>query len=255
MSEPLDRAPAVSLPFRDRFLLLVQREIGRLVAPIAIPAIFGILRWRRYRIAGRDAVRAEYRRIRREHRGPLLVCANHLTRIDSILVAWALGSAPWLVTHFASAPWNMPERRRYGSRFEAFLVYVLKCIPILRGGDRALIGRALDRFTWLLTRREVGLLFPEGGRSRTGRVDVENATYGVGRILGQLPGARVLCVYLRGAKQGTWSDAPTRGDTFHVELALIEPRSEATGLRAARDLSLAIVGKLAEMEARPLGGT
>ena len=42
-----------------------------------------------WRIENAAEARAEFRRLRREG-GPLLVCANHLTMIDSALIAWAL---------------------------------------------------------------------------------------------------------------------------------------------------------------------
>ena len=70
---------------------VVQREIGRFLAPIWIPIAVLVMRvGMGYRIHDMAAVRAKYARIREASSGPLLICANHLTMVDSPLVAWAL---------------------------------------------------------------------------------------------------------------------------------------------------------------------
>jgi hypothetical protein len=99
---------------------------------------------------------------------------------------------------------------------------------------------------------DVALVFPEGGRSRSGRVDVDAAAYGVGRLAKAIPGCLVLCVYLRGVGQATWSDLPRRGERFHVELSVLEPKTDASGLRGSRDIARGILARLAEMESRCL---
>jgi hypothetical protein len=124
----------------------------------------------------------------------------------------------------------------------------MKCIPVERGGDRREIGRTLARFGFVLSRGDAGLIFPEGGRSRSGRVATDAATYGVGRIIKALPGCRVLCVYLRGEGQQTWSDAPKRDERFRVLFAPLEPKSEQSGLRGSLDLSRQILARLAALE-------
>ena len=84
------------------------------LAPLTLPAVVGILRFGLgYRVAGLRELRREYRQIRREGDAPLLICANHLTLIDSFLIGWALGSPGWYLRHFASLPWNLPERRNF----------------------------------------------------------------------------------------------------------------------------------------------
>ncbi|MFN8543975.1 MAG: lysophospholipid acyltransferase family protein [Candidatus Binatia bacterium] len=243
---------AERLSARDRFGLAAQRTIGRLLAPVWLPATVALMRfWFGWRIEGTAAVRREYRALRRRREGPLLVCANHLTLVDSALVAWALGSPGWFLTHYAALPWNVPERRNFaesiGSRI---LVYVMKCVPITRGGDRGEVGRVLGRVVHLLERGETVLLFPEGGRSRSGRVEIESAAWGVGRVIAALPRCRVLCVYLRGAHQGGFSDLPRRGERFRVGVDLLQPTSELKGLRRARDLAEQTVRTLAVLEQR-----
>ena len=94
----------------------------------------------------------------------------------------------------------------------------------------------------------MGLIFPEGGRSRSGRVEVENAAYGVGRIVKSLTGCRVLCVYLRGDAQHEYSGLPARGDTLRARIAWLEPKSDRRGLRGSRDIARQILTRIAELE-------
>ena len=207
----------------------------------------------RWRIHGAAAVRREYRALRRANDGPLLVCANHLTMVDSAIIAWALGSPAWFLVHYAALPWNVPERRNFaGSLTSRVLVYLMKCVPVSRGGDRGDVAGVLVRLAWLLGRGEVVLVFPEGGRSRSGRVEVESAAWGVGRLIGGVPNCQVLCVYLRGNRQDGFGNAPARGEHFHVRLAVLRPQSDLTGMRRARDLSQQVVRTLVRLEEQEL---
>jgi hypothetical protein len=150
---------------------------------------------------------------------------------------------------YSAVPWNLPERRNFGGALSV-LVYLLKCLPIVRGGKRSDVARVLQSVEYLLSRGEPVMIFPEAGRSRTGHVSTEAPAHGVGRLLSSVEGVRVLCVYLRGDKQETWSNLPARGDVFSVELALLEPQSVHGGMRRSRDLAQQVVLKLAEMEER-----
>lgn len=227
-----------------------QRAVSRLVGPIWVGLSVIVLRfWFGYRIADVKALRAQYRTIRAQSDAPLLVCANHLTLVDSFLVAWALGSAGYWLRHYDELPWNTPERRNFGATpLSRAMIFVAKCIPITRGGAREDVGEVLERVKYLLARGETALLFPEAGRSRSGRVEESAAAWGVGRIVGALPGCRVLCVYLRGRRQETWGDYPARGDVMDVSLACIEPKSDARGVRRSRDIAQQIIRQLRCME-------
>jgi hypothetical protein len=235
---------------RDRLALAVQRAVGRLLSPVWVPATIVLMRFGLgWRIMDAARTRREYRDLWRSHDGPLLVCANHLTLIDSAIIAWALGSWAWFLARYASLPWNVPERRNFStSLVSRVLVYLMKCIPVVRGGDRNEVAGVLARLAHLLRQGEAVLVFPEGGRSRSGRVEVETVTYGVGRVIAALPGCRVLCVYLRGESQDEFGDLPARGERFHVRLAALQPTSPMTGMRAARDLSQQVVHALADLE-------
>jgi 1-acyl-sn-glycerol-3-phosphate acyltransferase len=245
-------AGAPSLGFDEIRRLRIQRWLGRVTALAWAPLAAAVLRlglgWR---IEGVGELRARYRRLRASSDAPLLVCANHLTLVDSFLVASALGSPWWYVRHYSSLPWNTPERTNFAtSWWMRTAIYLMKCVPIERGGDRGLVAGTLARLVWLLGRGDAVLLFPEGGRSRTGRVDPDSAAYGVGRVLKAVPGCRVLCVYLRGDRQDSWSDLPVRGERFRVELSTLEPKSDRPGLRGSVEIARQIVGRLVEMEER-----
>ena len=228
----------------------VQRAVGWGVAPLWVPAAALVLRFGfGYRIADLRACRKSFARIRAESRAPLLICANHLTLIDSFLIAWALAPSWRYALDFDLLPWNTPEETNFAAtRTSRALVWFAKCIPIRRGGSREDAAAVLDRVRWLLGRGETALLFPEGGRSRSGRVAVDSAAWGVGRVVGAVPGCRVLCVYMRGDAQTSWSDYPARGDRLRVSLRCIEPTSDARGARRARDLAQQIVAELSRME-------
>lgn len=244
-SEATDGALAAGVRRR----LGLQIAICRLASPLTLPAAWVFVRWGLgLRLSGKAEARRVYRKLTGE-RGPLLVCANHLTLFDSALVASALGSPGWFLRHFRALPWNVPEERNFAStRLRRALAYVYKCVPVRRGGDRAGVAGTLERFIHLLARGEAGLLFPEGGRSRSGRVELESAAYGVGRIVKALPGCRVLCVYVRGEHQRSWSSVPERGERLHVRVDTLEPKSDHAGLRGSRDIARQINARLIEME-------
>lgn len=227
-----------------------QRIVSMITAPIWLGFTVLAIRWYfRYRITELDAVRARYRQIRAQSDAPMLICANHLTLVDSFLVAWALGSGSYWLAHPDELPWNTPESTNFGkTRVSRIMIYVMKCISITRGGPREEIGVVLERVKYLLSNGETALLFPEAGRSRLGRVREDAAAWGVGRVVGGVPGCRVLCVYLRGRRQETWGEFPVRGDILDVSITCIEPKSDAKGVRRSRDLARQITGQLVRME-------
>lgn len=227
-----------------------QIRIGRWLSPLWVPLAVGAMRWGLgWRVENARELRDAYQLLRAESAAPLLICANHLTLVDSFIVAWAIGSPGFYLRHYDALPWNLPEHANFASSFwSRIAVYLMKSVPIRRGSARAEVAATLERFTWLLRQGDAGLIFPEGGRSRSGRVEPESAAYGVGRVVKALPGCRVLCVYLRGEHQESWSAFPVRGEHFKGSLATLEPKSDRSGLRGSLEIARQIVAKLADLE-------
>ncbi len=82
------------LPFRARSAHAFQREVGRLAAFFwVLPIAFILLVLMGYRIRNVAGVRTRYRALVKQSGRPLLICPNHLTMMDSAVVAWALGGS------------------------------------------------------------------------------------------------------------------------------------------------------------------
>ena len=229
--------------------LQTQRLIGRLFAPVWVSACVGTMRWiLHWKVEGMEEARRKYAQIRAAG-APLLICANHLTMFDSFVIEWALGSPWWYVKHYSALAWNTPERENFASTWwKRVVVWLMKCVPIARGGDRRAVGTTLNRLAHLMQCGEAVMVFPEGGRSRSGRVDTEAVTYGVGRLVKANPGCQVFCVYLRGEHQETWTHIPVTGETFRIQVECFEPKTDKRGLRGTLDLNQQILGRLHTME-------
>ena len=226
-----------------------QITVGRLAVLFTAFLIFVAIRLLGYRIRNLREFRKEIKRLRREHEGPWLICPNHLTMIDSIIVAWAMAPLGEYILHFRRLAWNLPEKDNFQKNpFLAIVCYLAKCLPVHRGGSREEVRETLDTCAWLLGRRESIVIFPEAGRSRMGRVNRERASYGVGRLYTQNENCRILCLYLRGDGQKTWSTIPKPGERFTAAAAVLRPDPGARGLRAQRACAEEIMDKLIEME-------
>lgn len=238
------------LPLRTRAALTLQREVGRLSAVVWITSIVFAMRYlMRYRVKDAVELRRRFRAMMRENDQPVLICANHLTMADSAVVAWALGGSWWYLFNYSRMPWNLPEYTNYASLWPSrFGAWITKCIPIRRGGNRKDVSGVIQRVQHLLARGETALIFPEAGRSRTGRVEFDSIAHGVGRIMNSVRDCQALCVYMRGDRQTTWSTVPARGDSFYVDFELFRPESEHSGLRRSKDLAEQIVTRLSDME-------
>jgi 1-acyl-sn-glycerol-3-phosphate acyltransferase len=241
-----------SIAPRDERTLALQRRVSFLFFPIVAPiALFWARVIKRLSVRDADAVRARFRKLVEAEPGPILICSNHLTLLDTIIIVWALAPLHHYLSHYAHFPWSVPERANFSRTwFWRVTSFLGKCVYVTRGGPREEVKRTLGQIAYLLRSGELVSIFPEGGRSRTARVDTENFTYGVGQIVQAVPEARVLCVYLRGRMQEGYTDYPHTGDEYVVDLEMLHPITSSTGLRGARDLATQIIRKLAEMEAR-----
>lgn len=217
---------------------------------VCAPLYFVAIRLLGYQVRDLKKIREECRLAFKNHEGPWLICANHLTMIDSMILTYAMAS---LGTHFfryRRLAWNLPERDNFQRSWVlAVLCYLAKCIPVNRGGDRGKMKEVFEKCTRLLRQGQNLMIFPEGGRSRTGRVDTENYSYGVGRFCMEVEECRVMCIYLRGDGQVSYGMIPKPGERFTMSIEVFTPeRPAASGLRAQRDYAGQVIHRLARME-------
>lgn len=230
--------------------LRLQNILGHMVVIILGPVYFAALRLMGYRVRDLKKIRREFLHHFREHEGPWIVCANHLTMIDSMIITYVMMSLIRHVTHYRFIPWNLPERMNFQRNIIlTVLCYLAKCIPVNRGGNRDEMKQTLDRCSDVLVSGQSLLIFPEGGRSRTGRVDMESFSYGVGRFVKDVEDLKVICVYLRGDRQHTYGFMPRFGERFTVKVDIFQPQlTEQNGLKAQRDYAEQIIKHLSDME-------
>ncbi|MDH5721533.1 MAG: 1-acyl-sn-glycerol-3-phosphate acyltransferase [Spirochaetia bacterium] len=216
--------------------------------PLAHIVIFSLKFIFRYKIKNGKEIKEKYKKIVKEN-SPLLLCSNHLTLIDSLIIHMALGSVSWYLFNFKHFNWNVPAIENFTAGwFWRFMSYAGKCIHIDRYGTTEHHDMVIEKIRYLLKDGEICTIFPEGGRSRTSRVEIENTTYGIGKIIQGVEDCKVLCLYLRGESQNTYSDYPKWGEKFYLDLEVINPESKNKGMRQVRDYSMQVVTKLKEME-------
>lgn len=233
----------------------LSAEISRLTCRVAfLPLYYGCTALMRlkagYTIENLREIRQRYKAIAAEP-GPLLICSNHLTFIDSALILWAFGSGAWYLRHFHRFSWNLPA----GDFFKKRLLYrfvgaISKCLFIHRDGSAQHKESILRLCVQLLRGGDVVTVFPEGQRSRTGRFEPKKLTYGTGKIVSELGGCRVLCVYVRGDKQETYSNYPAKGSRFHLDMQLLRLRPSQTGRAGYHEVVEAIGRTIKDMEDR-----
>lgn len=203
-----------------------------------------------YTCSNRKALRREFDALLKELDGaPVIICSNHLTMIDSMLItAFAFPLRKFFI-NYRLFPWNVPEIMNFGSNIILRgMCYLGKCIYVERQGSVVSKKLTWDKVKHMVASHDLVNIFPEGGRSRSGRVDPEVAVYGVGHLLQDIPDCQVICVYLRGHAQSSYSFFPKRGDRFTMTTRLIKPSSEFNGRRGARDLTQKIMLNLKDME-------
>ena len=203
---------------------------------------------RKYQIENIKEIRSQYRGICQSNRQGLLVCPNHLTFIDSMLLIWAFASPWYYAKHFRSLCWNLPKASHVKENWlHRVVCYLGKCMLIEK--DMSASKQTMAQSSDLLQRGHHIMVFPEGTRSNTGRINDKNFVYGVGQlhIDSELP--QVLMVYLRGKQQKTASKLPVKGDQFTVEMKLVDINSQQKGRRAMRDVASQMIDSLKELEA------
>lgn len=238
------------MPLSDRWGLNLQRLLSRGLFFLFGPFVsFIVFRLYGIKTSNLQKIRKDYKEMLRQEEGPLLICSNHLTRVDSIVQSAFFNSVWGYWLNYQSLPWNLPEKTKFYHKWYYRLVcYLGKCMPVLRGAPVAESKRSLQKMLYILNKGDVISIFPEGKRSRSGRVDNEDFSYGVGQMLKECKNARVLCVYLRGKNNGGFADFPDKGEDFYFKMEMLHPKSDLKGLRQVRDYSTQVINKLSLME-------
>ena len=206
----------------------------------------------RYRILAIKKIRKQFKSIVKHTSEPLLICSNHLTYIDSVLLVITFSSCCDYILNFRTMPWNFPKTTHMKNNFfYKFISYVGKCIFIDLNAPAEKINQPMKIARHLLLCGEYIMLFPEGHRGMNGLVDTKNFTYGVGKLISEIHNIKILCVYLRGSSQKDRSNFPNKYDQFYCKLNLITSQSitsQAHGLRKIKEISKNIIQILFNME-------
>lgn len=238
--------------------LLLQRIIGFCCLILFLYPILWI--WvfiiKRYKIENLKNIRNTFKTIKSQITEPLIICPNHLTYIDSIMLLLAFGSWWYYIWNYYTLSWNFPKTEHIKNNlFYKIFCYLGKCIFLDLNSSTEQPKIAMKQAVYLLSKGEYLMLFPEGHRSLTGVIDTKNFMYGVGQLVLAVPNTKILCVYLRGSSQQARSNFPKTGDNFYCRLKLINPIDESTNtllpnnsLRAMRNISKNIITNLAAME-------
>jgi 1-acyl-sn-glycerol-3-phosphate acyltransferase len=238
------------LPLNVKLALRLQKLIAWLTLPIWFVLSTAIMRFfYGYKIKNLKQFRQNFKHLLKNNSQPIVICANHLTKVDSLIIIWALGSLGFYIGQFKKFAWNLPEKERYfHSIFLRLFCYIGCCIPVSRGGDRKEVNQSLDKILFLVADQHLTLIFPEGKRGEKVRIDKTDYSYGVGRIIQRTAHCQVLCIYMRGRHQEQKSDYPVRGEEFYIKANMIQPSSDLSGMRQIRALSSEVILKLSEME-------
>lgn len=214
-----------------------QRTISFLaLIPFCYSIIFIFKYIMGYQIEGKQRIRSQFKEIIKEKK-PLIICSNHLTFIDSALIIWALAPNIWYQFNYKYFSWNLPAGDFFGKKFYyRVIAFLSKCIFIHRDATPAHHNEILSICKNLLLKGEIITIFPEGKRSRSGRFEPSKMTYGVGKIIQNVSECRVLCVYVRGDKQESYSNYPLKNSHFYMSMNLVTPKTELSGREGCSEI-------------------
>jgi 1-acyl-sn-glycerol-3-phosphate acyltransferase len=161
-------------------------------------------------------------------RGPAVLVANHLSMLD-ILVLYAL---------FRPFKW-VAKAELFRVPFLGWNMTLNAYVP-LRRGDRESVGRMMDRCRAQLSRGTPMLLFPEGTRSRDGRLQAfKDGAFRLAHEAG--------CPVIPIALTGTFDSLPKTGvvlrNGMRAEVRVLDPISPAEhpSIEALRDAARAAI--------------
>ena len=97
-----------------KLLLSLQRIVSYFLLIFLYPFFYIIFfSIYRYRIIEIKSIRKEFKKICSEINGPMLICSNHLTFIDPIIIIWAFGSFWYYLFHYNRFTWNFPNYHKH----------------------------------------------------------------------------------------------------------------------------------------------
>ncbi len=239
---------------RVRRRVRILRALGRVALLPFGGALILVLKWvLRYRIEDRAHWRAVYQEALAAGK-PLLICSNHLTYVDSVLLIYALSHHMRYVFNFRTLTWNLPAIEYSKNPFFALVGICGKCIFINRKGSRDHFEAIFEVAAELMRAGEPFTIFPEGRRSRTGYFDDRKLAYGIGKIATRLPELQVLCFYMRAEGQQGHSGFPKPGSCFKLTMKRLEFRPTANERETVQTVTETIARTIRDMEGERLDG-
>src|SRR3989338_1424066 len=104
----------MSLTVTDKLALELQRVISYCLFVFFGPVMMVLFHFKfKYKIQDLKKIRIEYKNYLKTLSGPMIICSNHLTLIDSIIQSVALGSIPGHLLRYFGLPWNLPEKTNF----------------------------------------------------------------------------------------------------------------------------------------------
>ena len=192
----------------------------------------------------------------KNHEGPLLVVANHISMIDSILFTYPI---PFRILY----PWHVPDKDNFNyEEFKGlkrlwwkFFYYTGRMLPIDRKGKslESEKQRALtyEKMLWVLEQGDALFIFPELTRSRQGWFERNKVKDFIGRLLLHNKNLPVLAVYGRGEKQQSYCNYPEKGEKFRLYSDYFVPQiTEEEKKEAGATIKLAnqVFAKISELQ-------
>lgn len=210
------------------------------VALIEVPLFWLVLRFFSLRVYHKENLE--------ELKPPFIVVSNHLTLIDSWFAGFAIAFPKFFWKHWLLT-WHMPEERNYYRGLLVPFMWLNRTIPIIRGVAPIDQKVAKDKVISVLMNREAIHIFPEGTRSRSGRI--ENYTTGVGRIYMSVPDCSILPIYIRGTEKILPIRTKFPRLFKKIDVVIGKPvklTSPDHGIRGRVDISRQVFSLLAAME-------
>ena len=156
-----------------------------------------------------------------EDRG-FILCSNHISNMDPILVGIRLKPKCYF----------MAKEELFRFKPLGWLIKALGAFPVSRGrGDTAAIDKAVE----LVRSGKVLVIFPEGHRSKDGKL--LKLKSGAAVISSQTQGDLLPCIVRKGERRGLRRDVVIRyGPILHYQELGIAPESGTAGIRGANRL-------------------